>query len=77
MLKTVFNPELPSFRVDEAPPLTNVGIDLGNAGPLLVKGRDKGDTLKSYFCLFTCAATRAVHLELVDSLNVETFIQAF
>ena len=38
---------------------------------------DKGDTSKSYVCLFTCAATRAVHLELVTSLSVETFICAF
>ena len=72
---TVYNPELPSFRVDEAPPFSNVGIDM--AGPLLVKGNDKGDTSKSYVCLFTCAATRAVHLELVTSLSVETFICAF
>jgi len=73
---TVYNPELPSFRVDEAPPFSNVGIDM--AGPLLVKGNDiKGDTYKAYVCLFTCAATRAVHLELVTSLSVETFICVF
>ena len=73
--KTVFNPDLPRFRVDEAPPFSNVGIDF--AGPLLVKGKDKHEAVKTYVCLFTCAATRAVHLELVDSLNVETFIRAF
>ena len=75
LFNTVYNPELPRFRVDEAPPFSNVGIDM--AGPLLVKGNDKGDTSKSYVCLFTCAATRAVHLELVTSLSVETFICAF
>ena len=73
--KTVYNPELPSFRVDEAPPFSNVGIDM--AGPLLLKANDKGDTYKAYVCLFTCAATRAVHLELVTSLSVETFICVF
>ena len=73
--KTVYNPELPSFRVDEAPPFSNVGIDM--AGPLLVKANDKGDTYKAYVCLFTCAATRAVHLELVTSLSVEAFICVF
>ena len=71
----MYNPELPSFRVDEAPPFSNVGIDM--AGPLLVKANDKGDTYKAYVCLFTCAATRAVHLELVTSLSVETFICVF
>ena len=28
---------------------------------------------KSYFALFTCCVTRAVHLELVEDLSVETF----
>ena len=28
---------------------------------------------KSYFALFTCCVTRAVHLELVVDLSVETF----
>ena len=63
----MYNPELPSFRVE------NVGIDM--AGPLLVKGSDnKSDTYKEYVVLFTCAATRAVHLELATSLSVKTFI---
>ena len=30
---------------------------------------------KSYFALFTCCVTRAVHLELVEDLLVETFKQ--
>ena len=28
-------------------------------------------------CLFTCASTRAVHLELVEDLTVESLIRAF
>ena len=32
---------------------------------------------KVYLCLFTCAACRAVHLELVNNLTVECFLQAF
>ena len=28
-------------------------------------------------CLFTCAVTRAVHLEIVTDLSTETFLQAF
>ena len=30
-----------------------------------------------YLCLFTCVATRAVHLEIVTDLSVECFLQAF
>ena len=32
--------------------------------------------MKVYVCLFTCAVTRAVHLELVTDLSVETFLLA-
>ena len=35
------------------------------------------DTSKVYICLFTCANTRAVHLEVVNDLTVPTFIEAF
>ena len=30
-----------------------------------------------YVCLFTCAVTRAVHLEIIIDLTVEEFSQAF
>ena len=32
---------------------------------------------KMYICLFTCAVTRAVHLELVWDLTTESFVNAF
>ena len=35
-----------------------------------------GET-KVYICLFTCAVSRAVHLEIVTDLTVECFLQAF
>ena len=70
--KTVFCPELPKCRVDEGPPFSSVGIDF--AGPLIVSDMPNN---KCYICLFTCASTRAVHLELVETLDVESFIRAF
>ena len=40
--------------------------------------RNQSRTLcKAYICLFTCATTRAVHLEVVQNLSVPTFIQCF
>ena len=60
--------------MDEGPPFANTGVDF--AGPLFLSNGMK-KTSKIYVCLFTCMATRAIHLELVDSLSVETFICAF
>ena len=68
---------MPEIRVDESPPFTHIGVDF--AGPLFVKSRNQhnDEELKYYICLFTCASTRAVHLELVESLDVDSFIRAF
>jgi len=69
-------PDLPTSRVSEDPPFSNVGIDF--AGPLYVKtNQEKEDSNKVYILLFTCASTRAVHLELTQSLNVPSFLRAF
>ncbi|XP_063420482.1 uncharacterized protein LOC134705689 [Mytilus trossulus] len=67
-------PPLPKDRLREAPPFTVTGVDF--TGALTVKNND-GTTSKAYICLFTCASTRAVHLEVVDNLTEETFILAF
>ena len=54
-------------------PFTYVGIDV--FGPFLVKlGRSE---VKRYSCLFTCFNTRAVHLEKLDSLDTNAFLNAF
>lgn len=63
---------LPHDRVTRAPPFSVTGID--HAGPLFCN--DTGEK-KFYIVLFTCAVTRALHLELVDSLNLDDFILAF
>ena len=75
--KHAIAPSLPNSRVEDAPPFTSTGVDF--AGPLLVKNNDdRKDALrKTYICLFTCFTTRAVHLELVEDLNVHTFLMAF
>ena len=61
---------LPDFRVNTAPPYSKTGVDF--AGPLFVKGKSDQMT-KVYIALFTCCLTRAVHLELVEHLSIETF----
>ena len=69
-------PDLPEERVNDGPPFMNTGVDF--AGPLYVwKERQVGKQVKAYICLFTCAATRAVHLELTFDLSAEMFLLAF
>ena len=73
-------PDLPVSRVSEQPPFTNVGLDF--AGPLFVqescgKKGSSENSVKVYILLFTCASTRAVHLELTPALSVPAFLRAF
>ncbi|XP_062419395.1 uncharacterized protein LOC134132166 [Pungitius pungitius] len=63
---------LPRDRVTESPPFEVTGVDF--AGPLYV--RSKGQPVKAYITLFTCAVTRAVHLELVSDQTTENFLLA-
>ena len=66
-------PPLPKVRVTQCPPFSVTGVDF--TGALHVK--NGGDERKVYICLFTCASTRAVHLEIVQDLTVESFLLAF
>ena len=63
---------LPRDRATRAPPFAVTGIDF--AGPLFSVDFPRK---KLYFCLFTCAVTRAVHLEMTESLSLQHFMMAF
>ena len=60
-------------RVNYTDPFTVTGVDF--TGALYVRASD--GECKVYICLFTCAASRAAHLEIVLNLTVESFLQAF
>ena len=66
-------PPLVKCRVQQTQPFEVTGVDF--TGALYV--RDMGKESKVYVCLFTCAVTRAVHLEIVTNLTTENFLQAF
>ena len=54
-------------------PYQSIGTDL--MGPLMI--RSGRNSLKIYVCIFNCLATRAVHFEIVQSLEASAFIQAY
>ncbi len=65
------HPPLPEFRVTESPPFTYTAVDF--AGPMFT--RDEGSSRKVWLALFTCCATRAVHLEIVLDLTAVAFLR--
>ena len=64
---------LPSDRVTpDKPPFTFVGSDC--FGPFLVK---RGRSLvKRYGIIFTCLTIRAVHVEVIHSINTDSFVDS-
>ena len=65
--------DLPEDRVQPAPPFSYCAADY--FGPWYVKeGRRP---VKRYGVLFTCLASRAVHLEVANSLTADSFINAY
>ncbi|GFQ85985.1 integrase catalytic domain-containing protein [Trichonephila clavata] len=63
---------LPSKRVVPSAPFTITGIEF--AGPVNIRCLKPRDT--AYIALFTCATTRALHIELVSDLTTDEFLLA-
>ena len=67
-------PVLPAYRVNHSTPFAAVGVDY--SGYIMITSPEKTNS-KYYFCLFTCAATRAIHLELARDMTTVTFLHLF
>ena len=66
--------DLPETRVTDHAAFTHVGIDF--AGPLSVKTDGAaGEMKKTYIYLYTCAISRALHLELTPDLSTAAFLR--
>ena len=64
--------DLPEERVAQAAPFHYTGMDV--FGPFFVKEGRK--SLKRYGLIFTCLASRAVHLETLNTMETDSFISA-
>ncbi|XP_028323877.1 uncharacterized protein LOC114476498 [Gouania willdenowi] len=64
--------DLPLQRLEPSPPFTHCGMDC--FGPFLTtEGRKQH---KRYGLLFTCFCSRAIHIELLEDLSTDAFINA-
>ena len=63
---------LPSERLTEAAPFTHCGLDC--FGPF--KTKDGRKEKKTYGLIVTCMSSRAVHIELLEDMSSDSFINA-
>ena len=64
--------DIPKEKISSDPLFTHCGVDI--FGPFTIK--ERRSELKRYRALFTCMASRAVHIEVTHSLDADSFIQA-
>ena len=64
-------PPLPEFRVSVSHPFEHTGVDVTR--PLYVR---RTADVKVWLCLYMCCTTCAVHLDLVESLNADSFFRS-
>ena len=65
--------ELPTDRFEQVPPFTFSAVYY--FGPFYIKEGCK--EMKRYGVLFTCMASRAIHLEIATSLTTDSFLNAY
>lgn len=66
--------DLPVDRLTSELPFTTVGLDV--FGPWSIMTRGGGADSKHWVVLFTCMSTRAVHIELIETMSTDSFINA-
>ncbi|XP_071944762.1 uncharacterized protein [Antedon mediterranea] len=69
--------DLPAERLSMAPPFTYVGLDV--FGPWIVSSRKTIGGMaraKRWAVLFTCMSCRVIHIEITESMDTSSFINA-
>ena len=69
------HPPLPEFRVKRARCFKSIGIDF--TGHFMVRDAKTGVKSKAYMLIFTCAASRASHLEATQGMSTTDFMLGF
>ncbi|PWA22445.1 hypothetical protein CCH79_00020932, partial [Gambusia affinis] len=70
--------DLPAARLSTDPPFTHIGLDV--FGPWIICSRRTRGGLshsKRWAVIFTCMSVRAIHIEVIESLESSSFINAF
>ncbi|KAH7716457.1 Pao retrotransposon peptidase family protein [Aphelenchoides avenae] len=70
-------PPLPAYRVQPGRPFSAVGIDFFGPINLKMKNSDGSTyTRKHWVVIFACMIVRAIHTEIVETMDTEAFIRA-
>ena len=64
--------DLRKDRCTEGLPFTHCGVDM--FGPLVI--RERRSDLKRHYALFSCFASRTVHIKVANAMDTDSFIQA-
>ena len=69
--------DLPTDRVTPTAPFTSVGVDIFGPWQVVVrKTRGGSAENKRWAVLFTCLATRAIHVEVIESMSSSSFVNS-
>ena len=70
-------PQLPEFRLSDDFAFSSIGVDF--AGPIYVKDVYNMRSVMNKACivLYTCASSRAVHLDLVPNMSSQAIVRSF
>ena len=65
--------DIPQERAEESGPFTFSGVDC--FGPFYIK--ERRSEVKRWAVMFTCLSSRAVHLDTVNSMSADSFLNAY
>eukprot|EP00794_Sanderia_malayensis_P009704 gene9704-10690_t len=69
--------DLPLHRIEPVPPFKSVGLDVFGPWEVIARRTREGSAdSKRWAMMFTCLYTRAVHIEVIESMTTSNMINA-